>query len=151
MASKQEKITALTDLMARDILTADEFTRIIAALDGQVQVNQVPEKEKTPAELAYEDYITNHIAHAFKSPSSFQFPPFDPSMVKEGTIELDGQKKRGKYIETYIDAPNSYGTMLREDIIIGIDNDFKPVFCAQHITRPLIGGKSTGWYRMAVK
>ena len=151
MSTKQEKITALTDLMVREILTADEFTRLVAALDGPVAGEEVPAKEKTPAELTYEDYITNTIANAFKSPASVKYPPFEASMVKEGQIELDGTQQKVRYIETYVDAPNSYGAMLREQIIIGIDENFQPQFWAQHLMRPFIGGKSKGWYKMKAK
>ena len=151
MASKKEKITALTDLMVNGILAPDEFTRVVAALEGKGPENQEPEKKKTPAEIAYEDYITNHVAHAFKSPASVKFPPFDPAMVKEGTIELDGSQQKARYIETYVDASNSYGTMLREEIIIGIDDDFNPLYCAQHAMRPFIGGKTKGWFKMKIK
>lgn len=41
-------------------------------------------------------------------------------MVKQGKIKLDMREQEVRYIETYADAPNSYGTMLREPIIIGI-------------------------------
>ena len=58
MASKQEKITALTDLMVNGILTPDEFTRVIAALEGKGQEDQEPEREKTPAEMTYEEFFS---------------------------------------------------------------------------------------------
>lgn len=145
---KEAKIAALTKLMTDGILTADEFTRLIAALDGNVNVPQ-REPEKTPAQRTYENYITEKVAPFFKSPASVKFPPFDPSMVKQGVIKLDLKDQNVRYIETYVDAPNSYGTMLREQIIIGIDNDFNPLFWAEHLQLGTLLGKSKSWTTMS--
>lgn len=138
-----DKINALTSLMTNGILTAEEFAKIVAVLNGATPQEGV--KEKTPAELTYEKYIKEKVATKFKSPASVQFPPFDPSMVKVGKIKLDFKEQEAKYIETYVDAPNSYGTMLREEIIIGIDDDFNPLYWAQHVQMGALLGKSKGW------
>ena len=69
-------------------------------------------------------------------------------MVKEGTIKLDFKEQKVKYIETYVDAPNSYGAMLREEIIIGIDDDFNTLWWAQHVQISALLGKSKGWIKM---
>jgi len=145
----EEKIAAISDLMTKGILTADEFAKIVNVLNGKSKENE-PEKEKSPTELIYEKYITETISRAFKSPSSVKFPPFSESMVKEGTIKLDFKDQNLRYIETYIDAPNSYGAMLREDIIIVIDGEFNPLFWAQHAMNPLnpFGKKTKSWIKM---
>ena len=143
--SKQEKVAALSKLMIDGILTTEEFTRLVAALDGDAPA---PAEEKTPAQRIYEDYIMNTVAAVFKSPASVKFPPFNPSMVKQGVIKLDMREQNVRYIETYVDAPNSYGTMLREPIIIGIDNDFNPLFWAQHLQLGTLLGKQKGWTTM---
>lgn len=139
----EEKISAIANLMTTGILSADEFSKIVAVLSGAPTEAAV--REKTPAELTYEKYITDKVAKVFKSPASIKFPPFEPSMVKEGMIKLDFKEQKVKYIETYIDAPNSYGAMLREEIIIGIDDDFNPKFWAQHVQISPLFGKSKGW------
>ena len=147
--TKEEKVAALSQLMIQGILTADELGRLIAALEpanaGAAEV------EKTPAQKTYEEYITKVVASVFKSPSQIKFPPFDPSMVKFGTIKLDLKEQTVRYIETYIDAPNSYGAMLREDIIIGIDDKFTPLFWAQHLQLSPILGKAKGWTTISRK
>lgn len=145
---KEQKIAALSKLMVDGVLSADEFTRVVAALDAPVGGGAAP-VEKTPAERTYEDYITNVVALSFKSPSSVKFPPFDPSMVKQGIIKLDMKDQNVRYIETYVDAPNSYGTMLREQIIIGVDDHFTPLFWAQHLTLGALLGKQKGWTTMS--
>lgn len=143
--TKEEKISALSKLMADGVFTADEFSRLVAALSP---TETKSEEEKSPAERMYDGYIKNAVASVFKSPASVKFPPFDPSMVKQGTIRLDFKEQYVRYIETYVDAPNSYGAMLREDIIIGIDEDFHPLFWAQHTEISPLLGKSKGWTKM---
>ena len=147
--TKEEKVAALSQLMVNGVLTADELGRLIAALDEKAAVAEPPKEEKTRTQIIYEKYITNVVANAFKSPSSIKFPPFDPSMVKQGNIKLNMKDQYVRYIETYIDAPNSYGTMLREEIIIGIDDEFHPTFWAQHVQISPLLGKSKGWVKMS--
>ena len=147
MATKQEKIAALTELMISGILSSDEFTRIVSVLDGSKALE--PDREESPAEKTYRVFIQEKVAPVFKSPSSVKYPPFSPDMVKEGYLDIDGSQQKRRYIETYIDAPNSYGTMLREQIVIVIDDDFVPQFWGQHLIRPFIGGKTKSWHRMS--
>ena len=148
MATMEEKVTALTQLMINGTLTADELSRVIGALTGEAAPQ---EEEKSPAQKTYENYIKNVVVNAFKSPASVKFPPFDPSMVKQGAIKLDFKEQNVRYIETYVDAPNSYGTMLREPIIIGIDDQFTPLFWAQHLQISSLLGKQKGWTTMSRK
>lgn len=143
----KDKISAMTDLMMKGVITADEFAKIVDVLKGK-PVGE-PEREKSPAEITYETYIKEKVAPKFKSPSMVQFPPFDPSMVKRGRIKIDFSEREEMYIETYVDAPNSYGTMLREEIIIGIDEDFNPKYWAQHLTLGTLLGKSKSWTTMS--
>lgn len=144
--TKEEKVAALSQLMIQGVLTADELGRVIAALEPVITP---VEPEKTPAQKIYEAYMTKVVATAFKSPSRVEFPPFDPSMVKSGTIKLDMKEQNIRYIETYVDAPNSYGAMLREEIIIGINDNFAPLFWAQHLQIGPILGKTKGWMTMS--
>lgn len=143
----EEKISAMTNLMTTGVLTAEEFAKIVAVLNGNSV--EASAREKSPAELTYEKYIRENVSKMFKSPGSIKFPPFVPSMVKEGTIKLDFKEQNVKYIETYVDAPNAYGTMLREEIIIGIDDEFNPLFWAQHVQISALLGKSKGWIKMS--
>ena len=150
MNNLQDKISALSALMANGTLTPDEFTKIVALLGGGNA--QATTKAKTPMEQKYEDYIYNHIAYAFKSPSSVKAPPLTQSMIKEGNLSiLNGLKyipTNVRYIETYIDAPNSYGTMLRKDICIVVDNDFNPLYTLENVPKILTGAKSEYWSKM---
>ena len=147
MATKEEKIKALTDLMTNGILTADEFSSFLHLLSGDA-VEKV-EPTKTPAEIKYEDYITNHVAYAFKSPAGIKFPKLESSMIHEDTLSIaqgfKSIKMQVRYISTYIDAPNSYGAMLRKEIGIVIDDDFNPQFTIEPIKT---FGKVSGWMKM---
>ena len=51
MATKEEKIAALTNLMVNGTLTADEFSRLIAALDGSVAAPAAPAPVDRSAEI----------------------------------------------------------------------------------------------------
>lgn len=86
--------------------------------------------EKSPLEQKYDECFSKKISVAFKSPSTCKWTPLEPSMIKEGSVNiLEGFKykaKQCKYIETYIDAANSYGAMLREELRILIDNEGNP-------------------------
>lgn len=143
----KDKISAMTDLMMKGVITADEFAKIVDVLKGK-PVGE-PEREKSPAEITYETYIKEKVAPSFKSPSMVQFPPFNPTMVKKGFIKIDSCEREEMYIETYVDAPNAYGTMLRENIIIGIDENFTPYYWAQHLQISSLLGKSKSWTTMS--
>ena len=88
------------------------------------------EPEKSPLEKKYDECFEQHIINVFKSPASCKWPPLKESMIKESYIKImEGwslKDKRVRYIETYIDAANSYGAMLRKNILIIIDRDGKP-------------------------
>ena len=76
----------------------------------------------------YEDIhavFSNHIINAFKSPASCKWPELTPDMVKKGEIKISGSLTKCTYIETYIDAPNSYGAMLRKKLRLVVDNSGK--------------------------
>lgn len=147
--TKEDKIAAITKLMTDGILTAEEFTKIVQVLSGEPSAPA--ETEKSPAEQKYEDYFRNHIAYGFKSPASIQFPPLVSSMIQEGELSiLDGMKYRPmrvRFILTYVDAPNSYGTMLRQELAIIVDDEFNPQFAVQRV-KGLLGGVSNNWMKM---
>ena len=123
MATKEEKISALTNLMINGILTADEFSRVVAVLDGSAALE--PVKEKSPLEIQYDEVFSKHIINAFKSPASCKWPELESSMIKKGIIKISSKETNCTYIETYIDAPNSYGAMLRKKLRLVINDDGK--------------------------
>lgn len=150
MASLNEKINAVTELMNKGILSAEELSKIISVLSHD-KIDSTP-SEKTPMEIKYETFMKNTVSKAFKSPSSIKFPPMDSSMIKEGEIKISaglGAKTHNlRYIHTHIDAPNAYGTMLREEIAIVIDDNFNFTMVLQALKNPF-SGKSLGqWMKL---
>ncbi len=113
MATREEQMVALTKLMQDGIFTAEEFADVVSALNGGHNV-QAPVKEKTELEKRYDEVFSNRIINVFKSPASCKWPELTPDMVKKGEIKIVGKLTQCTYIETYIDAPNSYGAMLRK-------------------------------------
>ena len=149
MANVNEKILAVTQLMQNGILTTDELSKIIQVLSD---LNNTPSPTKSPLEQKYEDFMKNNVANAFKSPSSVKFPPLQSSMIKEGELKISkgfGSKKQYlRYIETYIDAPNAYGTMLREQIAIVIDEQSNFTMVLQALKNPFTGNSLGQWMIM---
>lgn len=135
MNTMEEKINALTKLMQEGILTATEYTKIIAVLNEGSSLVQT--KEKTPLELQYDEVFSKHIINAFKSPSSCKWPELTAEMVVKGAFKFDGKENYCTYISTYVDAPNSYGAMLREELRLIVDDNGK-------ITRALQKAKTSG-------
>ena len=151
MATLSEKINAITELMNKGIISADELSKIIQVLSAGATENGT-QTEKTPMELKYESFMRETVAKAFKSPSSIKFPPMDSSMIKEGELKISaglGSKTHNlRYIQTYVDAPNAYGTMLREEIALVIDDNFNFTMVLQALKNPF-SGKSLGqWMKM---
>ncbi len=136
MATMEEKMGALTRLMQDGILSAGEFARVVAALNG-AEAAAVPAKVKSPLELQYDEVFSKHIINAFKSPASCKWPELTPEMVVRGTIKFDGRENQCTYIDTYIDAPKSYGALLRQKIKLVVDENGK-------ITRALQELKTSG-------
>lgn len=110
-------------------------------------------KEISPIEKRYEIVFSKYIINRYKSPSSCKWPKFETSMVKDGLIRVNGEDENGKpkmtakipqqqlrYIETYIDAQNSYGAMLREKILIVINEDGIPQRVLSQVKTTPIGG-----------
>lgn len=124
MATMEEKMGALTKLMQDGILTAVEFANIVAALNGAT-VESTPTKEKSPLEVQYDEVFSKHIVNAFKSPASCKWPELTSEMIIKGSFKFDGKENQCTYIATYIDAPNSYGTMLRKELRLVINDDGK--------------------------
>ena len=152
MATLNEKINAITELMNRGILTGDELSKIIQLLSAGATENST-QTEKTPMELKYEKFMRETVAKAFKSPSSIKFPPMESSMIKEGELKiskgfLGSETKNLRYIQTYVDAPNAYGTMLREEIALVIDDDFNFTLILQALKNPFTGKKLGEWMKM---
>ena len=122
MVTIEEKMSSLTKLMQEGVLTAEEFANIVAVLNG-ASTTQESVKEKTELEKQYDSVFANHIINAFKSPSSCKWPDLKPDMIKKGSFKILGRLTDCTYIETYIDAPNSYGAMLRKQLRLVIDDN----------------------------
>ena len=151
MATLNEKINAITELMNKEVITADELSKIIQVLSvGNTEAGA--QIEKTPMELKYETFMKDTVARAFKSPSSVKFPPMDSSMIKEGELKVSagfGVKTHTlRYIQTYVDAPNAYGTMLREEIALVIDDNFNFTMILQALKNPFTGKNLDQWMKM---
>ncbi len=136
MATMEEKMGALTTLMQEGILTAEEFASVVAVLNGKSN-EAIPAKEKSPLEEQYDYVFTNYIVNSFKSPASCKWPELKSDMIKVGSMKIAGILTECTYIDTYIDAPNSYGTMLRKSLRLILDEDGK-------ITRALEKPDSSG-------
>ena len=124
MATMEEKMSALTKLMQDGILTAEEFASVVAALNGKGG-EAAPAKEKSPLQMQYDEVFEKHIINAFKSPASCKWPDLESEMIKKGSIKINSSMTECTYIETYIDAPNSYGAMLRKKLRLVMDDDGK--------------------------
>ncbi|MCD8016203.1 MAG: hypothetical protein LUE97_00065 [Oscillospiraceae bacterium] len=120
MATIEEKMIALTKLMNDGILTTEDFANVVAALNGGLNT-MTPAKEKSELEKRYDDVFSKHIVNAFKSPASCKWPELTPDMVKKGEIKINSKLTQCTYIETYIDAPNAYGAMLRQKLRLVVD------------------------------
>ena len=136
MISMEEKISALTELMKNGILTADEFANVVAVLNGKGEKIEV-EKEKSPLAKQYDEVFAKHIINAFKSPAACKWPELTSDMVIKGAFKIDGKLVDCTYIETYIDAPNSYGAVLRQKLRLVMDEN-------GNITRALQELKTNG-------
>ena len=149
MASLNEKIVAITQLMQDGILTAEELSKIIQCLSSS---GESVAQSKTPAEQKYESIMQDKVAYGFKSPSGIKFPPLTSDMIKEGELQISqglGSKKHVlRYIHTYVDAPNAYGTMLRENIALVIDDDFNVTMVLQELKNPFSGKTLGQWMKM---
>lgn len=124
MATMEEKMGAFTKLLQDGILTPDEFAKVVAALNGN-SVAETPTVEKSPLEKQYDEVFSNHIINAFKSPASCKWPALESNMIKKGSIKINSRLTECTYIETYIDAPNSYGAMLRKKIRLVMNDEGK--------------------------
>lgn len=131
MANMSEKMSALTQLMQNGILTADEFATVVAALNGTG--TPVVQKEKTELEKQYDKVFSQHIINAFKSPASCKWPDLTPEMVKKGEMKINSKLTNCTYIETYIDAPNSYGAMLRKKLRLVVNGDGQIIRALQEL------------------
>ena len=140
MATLEEKIGAFTGLLGQGVITSDEFSRIVAVLN---QSAQEAEKEVSPVERYYNECFRTKIINVYKSPSTCKWPPLEPSMIKEGIVNIWNGKRfedrNVRYIETYIDATNSYGAYQRGKLRIVIDSAGKP----ELVLRPANGNLLT--------
>ena len=134
MATQEEKILALTNLMQEGIFNADEYSRLVTALSGTPVTSSVePVKEKSPLELQYDQVFSQRIVNAFKSPASCKWPELTSDMIRKGSIKINSRETFCTYIETYIDAPNSYGTMLRKRLRLVMSDDGRIVRALQEL------------------
>ena len=122
MVTMEQKMKELTKLMKDGILSSDEFASVVAALNENDDTNS-KSKKKSPLEKQYDEVFEKHIIDVFKSPASCKWPELDSNMVKKGTIKINSKMTECTYIDTYIDAPNSYGAMLRKKLRLVMDDD----------------------------
>ena len=132
MATIEEKVNALTKLMNEGLLTATEFASMVGVLNG-AGAEPIPAKEKSPLELQYDEVFSKHIVKAFKSPASCKWPELTSEMIIKGSFKYDGKENQCTYISTYIDAPNSYGAMLRQELRLIIDDNGKIIRAMQKL------------------
>lgn len=116
MISFEEKIAGLSKLLATNILTSEEFNKIVELLKG-IYTESVPQTEES---IKYNTYFTDFVLPKFKAPATANYPPFNDSMIQ--TVE--GFFKTYKVIETYLDSQNSFGANIRTGIRIKIDDNF---------------------------
>ncbi len=149
MSNLNEKIVAITELMQKGILTADELSSIIKVLNNNsTDENTTPQ---SPMVQKYESFMKSTVANAFKSPSTVKFPPLDASMIKEGKVTISegiGSKTYNlRYIETYVDAQNSFGATVRSKIALVIDDNFNFTMVLQGLNNPWTG-KFMQWMKI---
>jgi len=151
MATIDEKIIALTGLMNQGVLTAEEFSKIVAALTGTGNNTQAP-VEKTPMEIMYEKCFSEKIISLYKSPGTCKWPPLTKEMIVVGTTKVQvgwhTEDINATYIQTYIDATNSYGAYLRQSMRILLDNEGQPTHIVQSVK---LFGKDSDTFAESVK
>lgn len=120
----QEKILAFSKLMQDGIITSNELAKIINVLCSDVSSNVTSNdvSEKTPLEKKYDECFSKYIINAFKSPSTCKWPKLESNMIVKGSIKINSVVTQCTYIDTYIDAANSYGAMLRQKIRLVLDD-----------------------------
>lgn len=151
MATIEEKIVSITELMNKGILTAEEFSKVITVLTGTMNNVEVT-VEQTPMEIMYNKCFTDRIIGMYKSPGSCKWPSLTKDMILSGVTKVQigwsTQEINRTYIQTYIDATNSYGAYLRQNIRILLDDDGQPT----HIVYPIkLFGKDSDSFAELVK
>lgn len=120
-----ERIAQLSQLLAQGVLDN-------AAYEAAIRATTAGSAPKSRPERIYDDFMRNHVAYAYKSPAGVKFDPLREDMICIEKIKLlVGLKYHDlevRMIKTFLDAPNSYGTMLRQNVCIVIDDDFNPIF-----------------------
>lgn len=149
MVHLDEKINAVTALMENGILSADELRRVVQALKDS---NAAALEAKSPLERKYEGFMRNNVAITFRNPLSVNFPPLQRSMVKQGELSVcldEGVVVREfRYIETYVEALNSYGDVIKERIAIAIDEKMNFTMVLQELKHSLIQTGLRQWIPM---
>lgn len=136
MATIDEKIISLTGLMNQGILTVEDFSKIVSVLTGTDNNIQAP-VDKTPMEIMYERCFSDKIISFYKSPGTCKWPPLTKEMIVEGVTKVQvgwhNEDINATYIQTYLDATNSYGAYIRQSLRILLDNEGQPT----HIVYPV--------------
>ena len=150
MANFNEKIAAITALMENGVLDAQEQQEIVRLLTDKHRVGAV---SKSPFERKYEGFMKNNVAIALKNPFSAKFPPLQRSMIKQGDLSVcleEGNVIREfHYIETYIESMNSYGNIIRENIVIILDEKLNFTMVLQELKHSLMQTGLRQWIPMA--
>lgn len=131
-ASREERVNELTKLLTEGKITSEQFTVMLEAATKAEPVAM------TRPQRIYDDFMRNVVVNGYKSPSMVRYPMLEESMIHEGDMAmLVGMKYhvfRARYILVHLDAPNSYGAMLRCVLAILIDDDFNPLIVLQPLT-----------------
>ena len=138
--TREEQLAAAEHLAADGVLTAAELARVRRRLG-----------EPETAERQYEDYVRRHIARAYREPDRVIFPPLEPSMVRQETVELweNGRWRTAelRYILTWVDVPDSRGTVHRRELALALDGHDRPRFAMERAAS-LLGKESNRWLRL---
>lgn len=116
--------------------------------------------EMTIMEKRYEKAFSL-IVKFYKTPGACKWPRYNDSMLKSGPVRVDGEDANGNrklaveispqnltFIETFIDAQNSYGALLREDLLIVLNENGIPV---RVLTKVKVSAVTPGLLRFAQK
>lgn len=120
MVPIEEKIIELSKLLSNNILTSDEFNKIVAVLRESNHITNHIGIEKSIEEIKYINYMDDYVIPKFRAPITAKYPTYNSSMIKMVAGFIDSSR----VIETYLDSQNSFGAMIRTGIRIEIDDDF---------------------------
>ena len=133
--TREEQLAA-----AEGALTAAELARVRRRLG-----------EPETAERQYEEYLRRHIARAYREADRVTFLPLTPSMVREERVELweAGRWRTAdlRYILTWVEVPDSRGTVRRRELALVLDGHDRPRFAMERAVG-LLETEDGRWLRL---